>query len=152
MVERHLAKVEVAGSSPVIRSTNGHEISCPSFLQKNMAPWPSGKAKVCNTSIPGPIPGGASRKKHICNADVLFFSYLRLRRVKSTSWMKSLRDEIPLRGEGDAADLISSEAARRRFHPNGVRISSRLARFHFPKPLALLHKVCYNKTRKAVEI
>ena len=27
-----------------------------------MAPWPSGKAKVCNTSIPGPIPGGASKK------------------------------------------------------------------------------------------
>ncbi len=25
-------------------------------------PWPSGKAKVCNTSIPGPIPGGASKK------------------------------------------------------------------------------------------
>ena len=34
------------------------------------------------------------------------------------------------------ADLISSEAARRRFHPNGVRISSRLARFHF---INLLH-------------
>ena len=28
-----------------------------------MAPWPSGKAKVCNTSIPGPIPGGASKMK-----------------------------------------------------------------------------------------
>ena len=26
-------------------------------------PWPSGKAKVCNTSIPGPIPGGASKKR-----------------------------------------------------------------------------------------
>ena len=29
------------------------------------------------------------------------------------------------------ADLISSEAKRRRFHPNGVRISSCEARFHF---------------------
>ena len=38
--------------------------------------------------------------------------------------MKSLRDEIPLRGEKNAADLISSEAVRRRFHPNKVRISS----------------------------
>ena len=28
-----------------------------------MALWPSGKAKVCNTSIPGSIPGGASNKK-----------------------------------------------------------------------------------------
>ena len=50
MVERDLAKVEVAGSSPVIRSI--------------MAPWPSGKAQVCNTSIPSSILGGASNTKH----------------------------------------------------------------------------------------
>ena len=35
LVERHLAKVEVASSSLVTRS--------------NMVPWPSGKAKVCKT-------------------------------------------------------------------------------------------------------
>ena len=34
LVERHLAKVEVAGSSPVIRSNHGHEISGP-FLFKS---------------------------------------------------------------------------------------------------------------------
>ena len=34
LVERHLAKVEVAGSSPVIRSNHGHEASCP-FLFKS---------------------------------------------------------------------------------------------------------------------
>ena len=28
-----------------------------------MAPWPSGKARVCKTLIPGSIPGGASRRK-----------------------------------------------------------------------------------------
>ena len=28
-----------------------------------MAPWPSGKAKVCNTSIPSSILGGASKTK-----------------------------------------------------------------------------------------
>ena len=28
-----------------------------------MAPWPSGKAKVCNTSTPSPNLGGASKKK-----------------------------------------------------------------------------------------
>ena len=44
-------------------------------------------------------------------------------------WMKSLRDEIPLRGEMEA-DFISSEAKGRRFHPNEVRISSCAARFH----------------------
>ena len=35
LVERHLAKVEVAGSSPVIRSIHGHENSCP-FSFKNL--------------------------------------------------------------------------------------------------------------------
>ena len=52
-------------------------------------------------------------------------------------WMKSLRDEICL-SAGDGADLvypkpqasISSEAARRRFHPSPARISSCVARFH----------------------
>ena len=37
-----------------------------------MAPWPSGKAKVCNTSIPSPNLGGAS-KKRIAPIRVLFF-------------------------------------------------------------------------------
>ena len=32
MVERHLAKVEVAGSSPVIRSKHGYEISYPFII------------------------------------------------------------------------------------------------------------------------
>jgi len=44
-------------------------------------------------------------------------------------WMKSLRDEIPLRGEMEA-DFISSEAVGRRFHPSSARISSCEARFH----------------------
>ena len=30
-----------------------------------MAPWPSGKARVCKTLIPGPIPGGASKISHL---------------------------------------------------------------------------------------
>ena len=34
LVERHLAKVEVAGSSPVLRSIHGHEVSCPFFIQE----------------------------------------------------------------------------------------------------------------------
>ena len=60
VVECDLAKVEVAGSNPVSRS---------SFLLKflvslccfcSSAPSPSGKAEVCKTSIPGSNPGGAS--------------------------------------------------------------------------------------------
>ena len=38
-----------------------------------MAPWPSGKAKVCNTSIPGPIPGGASKKRWVPKRVPIFF-------------------------------------------------------------------------------
>ena len=34
LVERNLAKVEVAGSIPVIRSKNGHEKSCPILIKK----------------------------------------------------------------------------------------------------------------------
>ena len=48
LVERDLAKVEVAGSSPVIRSRGPHKI-CGSFSK---APQPSGKATVCKTVIP----------------------------------------------------------------------------------------------------
>ena len=29
-----------------------------------LAPWPSGKARVCKTLIPGPIPGGASKTQN----------------------------------------------------------------------------------------
>ena len=32
-----------------------------------MVPWPSGKAKVCNTSIPGSIPGGTSKMNNTPN-------------------------------------------------------------------------------------
>jgi hypothetical protein len=52
-------------------------------------------------------------------------------------WMKSLRDEIPLRGVRERISFIrsrkasiSSEAVRRRFHPSLARISPCVARFH----------------------
>ena len=45
LVERHLAKVEVASSSLVGRSKNGRD---PPL---HMVAWPSGKAKVCKTFI-----------------------------------------------------------------------------------------------------
>ena len=32
-----------------------------------MAPWPSGKARVCKTLIPGPNPGGASKMNNTPN-------------------------------------------------------------------------------------
>jgi hypothetical protein len=57
LVERNLAKVEVAGSNPVIRSGDG--FGCP-LLTKVSATWPSGQARVCKTLYPGSIPGVAS--------------------------------------------------------------------------------------------
>jgi hypothetical protein len=57
LVERNLAKVEVAGSNPVIRSEDG--FGRP-LLTKVSATWPSGQARVCKTLYPGSIPGVAS--------------------------------------------------------------------------------------------
>ena len=58
LVERNLAKVEVAGSNPVIRSEDG--LGRP-LLTKVSATWPSGQARVCKTLYPGSIPGVASQ-------------------------------------------------------------------------------------------
>ena len=49
LVERHLAKVEVASSSLVGRSTNQNGLCKKPVL--HMVTWPSGKAKVCKTFI-----------------------------------------------------------------------------------------------------
>ena len=57
LVERNLAKVEVAGSNPVVRSEGG--FGRP-LLTKVSATWPSGEARVCKTLYPGSIPGVAS--------------------------------------------------------------------------------------------
>ena len=61
MVEHNLAKVGVAGSSPVVRS-----IACigpvfESALFISTAKWPSGKAEACKAFTPGSNPGFASR-------------------------------------------------------------------------------------------
>ena len=45
-----------AVKTPPFHGGNGGSIP-PRIIY--MAPWPSGKAKVCNTSIPGSNPGGA---------------------------------------------------------------------------------------------
>ena len=51
---------------------------------KSMAPWPSGKAKVCNTSTPSPNLGGASKKIMGTQSGThYFFAYHSLFRVCS---------------------------------------------------------------------
>ena len=58
LVEHNLAKVGVAGSSPVVRS-----IAFPDRLGGPFsAKWPSGKAEACKAFTPGSNPGFASRK------------------------------------------------------------------------------------------
>ena len=57
LLERNLAKVEVAGSNPVVRSEGG--FGRP-LLTEVSATWPSGEARVCKTLYPGSIPGVAS--------------------------------------------------------------------------------------------
>ena len=56
LVEHNLAKVGVAGSSPVVRS-----IAFPDRLGGPFsAKWPSGKAEACKAFTPGSNPGAAS--------------------------------------------------------------------------------------------
>ena len=59
LVEHNLAKVGVAGSSPVVRSIvcARADFSRP-FAYK--AKWPSGKAEACKAFTPGSNPGFAS--------------------------------------------------------------------------------------------
>ena len=71
LVERHLAKVEVASSSLVIRSKRALKVLSALYSTKSVllhkikytAPWPSGKAGACKALIPSSILGGASKKK-----------------------------------------------------------------------------------------
>ena len=57
LVEHNLAKVGVAGSSPVVRSIAFPDRSVGPFSAK----WPSGKAEACKAFTPGSNPGFASR-------------------------------------------------------------------------------------------
>ena len=81
LVERHLAKVEVASSSLVIRSI---------FLQHNKVPEPSGKASVCKTEIPRFKSGWYLQKKP--RRKTRFFQ-----RYKSTAWICDIRFACDIR-------------------------------------------------------
>ena len=59
LVEHNLAKVGVAGSSPVVRSIVCKEPVDQSALFISAA-WPSGKAEACKAFTPGSNPGAAS--------------------------------------------------------------------------------------------
>ena len=69
LVEHNLAKVGVAGSSPVVRS-----IAFPDRLGGPFsAKWPSGKAEACKAFTPGSNPGFASKQHPGAPAPVLFY-------------------------------------------------------------------------------
>ncbi len=69
LVEHNLAKVGVAGSSPVVRSIAFPDRSVGPFSAK----WPSGKAEACKAFTPGSNPGFASRQHPGAPAPVLFY-------------------------------------------------------------------------------
>ena len=60
LVEHNLAKVGVAGSSPVVRSIACQEPILSNRLFSYPAKWPSGKAEACKAFTPGSNPGFAS--------------------------------------------------------------------------------------------
>ena len=64
MVERNLAKVEVAGSNPVSRSKPIETPVLPGFSfcgkEKSLAEWQSGYAAACKAVDAGSIPTSAS--------------------------------------------------------------------------------------------
>ena len=62
LVEHNLAKVGVAGSSPVVRSIACQEPILSNRLFSYPAKWPSGKAEACKAFTPGSNPGFASSK------------------------------------------------------------------------------------------
>jgi hypothetical protein len=61
LVEHNLAKVGVAGSSPVSRSRGPGAAANAVRPRRVLAPWPSGKAEDCKSFIPSSNLGGASR-------------------------------------------------------------------------------------------
>ena len=69
LVEHNLAKVGVAGSSPVVRSIAFTDRLGGPFSAK----WPSGKAEACKAFTPGSNPGFASRQHPGAPAPVLFY-------------------------------------------------------------------------------
>ena len=84
LVEQGTENPRVVGSIPIGGTTKcgfssfGRARPCQGrgggFEPRNplhKAPWPSGKAQVCNTSIPSSILGGASKQKSTARA-VLF--------------------------------------------------------------------------------
>ena len=80
LVERHLAKVEVASSSLVIRSIGALKSLSALYLTEtaqklNTAPWPSGKAGACKALIPSSILGGASKAPRTISSWGLLLTY-----------------------------------------------------------------------------
>ena len=79
-----------------------------------MASWPSGKAKVCNTSIPGSIPGDASNNKAQSKKDwALLLVALRAKRTRLRA-LKAQRIRFAFAARRSASDSRSEAFARRR--------------------------------------
>ncbi len=60
LVERNLAKVEVASSSLVVRSEKGR---CPASLVPSLVEWPRGEATDCKSVYTGSNPVSTSKHR-----------------------------------------------------------------------------------------
>ena len=79
-----------------------------------MAPWPSGKAKVCNTSTPSPNLGGASKKDRTPQGVLSFLmlsahSDLLRKRSEAESSSQIRRKDVP-RSRGNSSENLVRKA------------------------------------------
>ena len=115
LVERHLAKVEVAGSSPVIRSILWvRKISYPQLIWRHSQVVRHGSAKPLS---PGSNPGDASRMKQpswvaffILEASLsLCIAFCELSEAESGSHIR-LSDRCPLARHRERRDVFAPRA------------------------------------------
>ena len=90
MAEQLICNQQVDGSTPFTSS---------SIKYGGIPERPKGAdCKSVVTDFAGPNPASPTRKKHL-RKQVLFSTKSAFVGINPLSWMKSLRDEIPLRGE-----------------------------------------------------
>ncbi len=132
LVEHNLAKVGVAGSSPVVRS-----IAFPDRLGGPFsAKWPSGKAEACKAFTPGSNPGFASRQHPGAPAPVLFYicGHGSVGRAQPCQgWGRGFEPRCPLQlSYAVLTNRVFVDAARAPGTPSCPSIVGRVHKVRFP--------------------
>ena len=126
------------------------------FYKKwNMAPWPSGKAKVCNTSIPSSILGGASKQKSTARAVLFCLERCVPQAERDAHFVRDVSFGNDVRFAREDAEHITSlcdETVAKQRRNTSLCVSTTSLRRSRNITLYKQPKVCYNKLRKAVKI